>query len=607
MVKERFELSRLRECSPEILAWTVPATRLFSWVCRAIDIPPGWLALGARRGRDPVLVKPGGRYDDDGTEELLFIRAEAARFAVEADGLCSADGHACSGTLELGLQLIHEPAEIAAFRRTIMRAAEITRRADLQRQARSAMVQALSELASAHPARQLTGPLDAGRIRECVEQHLGGFCLAAGLTLEGPVTASFDSPAWREAQREQAAAEHRDRHLATRARIQQAVARAQSERLGHLGNLLEQLRRAADSRADLSVRELLRAFAEPERAEMYAALWQLVPPARRTARVAVVSGQEVLLFEPAGLHRPSARIVLPASLGPLRSVSVDPQSLEAGLLMVGARLGVHLVHWESGELIDSLSGADLDSADLARGGVNAAAMSDRNVYATHSELGLLVWPRGMFSGPVERLLPEITAGAQTIRCALVGEGRFWFAVDENVWAAAEPPGESPPVRYAGSRFGISALAISGGTVYAGNSAGQILSWPVGDPDFARVVRGPSHTPVESIQVLDNGAVEQLLIADRGTVLQAMVVDDSYVRRYESRSTPIRRAAAADDLFVGMNDNRDRLVAWDPARPSAPLATVIVPHLTGETVQDLCVVPAAGPAAAQGDRPQDCRS
>src|SRR5690606_19561486 len=140
------------------------------------------------------------------------------------------------------------------------------------------------------------------------------------------------------------------------------------------------------------------------------------------------------------------------TLGPLRSIGVDERSLEAQLLMVGARLGVHLVDCASGEVVDSLSAAELDTGLEIRGGVNAAAMSDYRVYATHSELGLLAWSRGMFGAPVEKMLPEVTAGADTVRCARFAEGQLWFSVDEEVWAQPEDGTSScKPTLYAGAR------------------------------------------------------------------------------------------------------------------------------------------------------------
>lgn len=593
MIKDKFELSLLTQSSPELLAWVVPGDRLFSWICRSIIIPVGWAALGLRKGQDPIFAGPGKTYEDEDTEDLLFIRSAPACCVVDATDLASADGYACNGTLEVSVRIIEETGELAAFRRTIVGSSEMVRRMDLQRHLQWEMHKVLAELAANHKAEELLNGIDCDIVRHAVESRLGGICLAGGLGLEGPAVAQFDSPAYREHRRQQANLDNRNRHLAARARVQEALARAQKERLSHTVDILQELVRAAESRSDLSVADLLRSFGESERAEMYAALWHLCPPLRRAGQIAVVSGQEVLLFAPNDLERPARRLPLPETLGPLRSVAADARSLEAQLLMVGSRLGVHLVDLDSGNVVDSLSAAELAEGVEIRGGINASAMSDERVYATHSELGVLAWPRGMFGPPVEKLLPEVTAGADTVRSALFAEGQLFFSVDEEVWAQPEDLASCcKPVLYSGSKDRISALTVAGSVIYAGNAAGQVLAWDLGDPDTARIVRGASGSPVESVDVLDGGAVDHLLIADRSYALQSVVVEDKYIRRYESGTMPVRRAAVAGDLFVAINDNRDRLIAWDPHKPSQPSAVVVLPHLTGSTIQDLCIIPQA---------------
>lgn len=591
MIRDKFELSLLTEASPEILAWTVPGGRLFSWVCRTILIPAGWAALTNRKGQDPLLVGSGKAYEDQDTQDVLFVRSAPVRCAVDAGDLTSSDGYSFKGSIDIGVRVIEDTAEVNAFRRTIMGSCEVLRRMDLQRHLQWELHKVLADVAANHTAEELLGRIDSGEVRKALDARLGGVMLAGGLATEGPVTACFDSPSYREFRRQQANLESRNRHVAARARIQQALAQAQKERLSHVAGILEQLEKAAEARSELSVADLLRTFSDSERAEMYAALWHLSQPARKARQIAAVSGQEVLLFEPTELERPARRIRLPETLGPLRSVGFDERSLEAQLIMVGARLGLYLVDCQSGEVVDSLSAAELDNGTEIRGGVNAAAMSDYRIYATHSELGLLAWPRGMFGAPVEKLLPEVTAGADTVRCALFAQGQLWFSVDEEIWAQPEEgTATCKPTLYPGARERVSAMTLAGGVLYAGTVCGQIVAWDIGAPDSARAIRGGSGSPVESLAVLDNGAVDHLIIADRSNALQVMVVEDHYIRRYESGSMSVRRAVVADDLFVAMNDNRDRLIAWRPGDPSKPAGVVIVPHLTGSAIQDLCVIP-----------------
>jgi hypothetical protein len=413
------------------------------------------------------------------------------------------------------------------------------------------------------------------------------------MRLEGPIEVSFASPAWRDHHREQNAADRRQQRLAARQQIDQALAAARNERVTHLVSLLGRVRDASLEHEGLSITELLAAFSEDERGQMYAALWRMCPEVKSTQWISVVSGHELLFFDPEQPDQPARRITVPDALGPLRSVSMDARSLEAGLLMVGAATGVLLVDLDSGQVRSHLQSTVAESPAV-HGGVNAAAMSEDRVFATHSELGLMSWRRDEPDRPAEYLHPELTHGATTVRGARVAEGWLWFTVDDVLWAVARTgKGESPPVRYSESGSPLSAITTREGTVYAGNTDGQVIAWPVDDPASGRVIRGKAGGPVESLHVVSAAGVEHLVVADRSDALLALVLGDSYACRYESGGHGVRRGAAAPDVFCAMNDRRDRLMIWHPHQAEKPAGTVVIPHLTQCSLQDLALIPASG--------------
>ena len=590
MLTPKFDLDTLAS-DEDLVACIVPAGDLFALMSRSVTVPMGWSALVARQGRDPRVVKAGGCCEESGTLDVLFVRSTPIACAADASGLRSADGFDCHGSVRVPLRIMAETTELAAFRNDVLGSSDSLSVADLQRHFHWQMSRMLSDLAGRLSAGELLQPLDAATVRTVAENALGAACLAGGLTIDGPVAVHFDSPAYHDHCRHQAGAEREQRRLAARAEIQRSLATARDEQLTHLVRMLERMNEASAKHEDVNVADLLRAFSEAERGELYAALWQLCPGARRTRFVAAVSGPQLLLFEPAQLDRPARRIELPEDLGLLRSVSSDPRSLDAGLLLVGAARGVHLVDIESGKPVRSLR-ADAAEHDGSRGGVNAAAMSHDRVFASHSQLGLMTWLREPAGDEASRaLLADLTHGTSTVRCARVAESRLWFAVDQSLYALpVEDVDTATPTRYAASSSTISSLAVAGDQVYAGNVDGQIIAWDVDDPDKAHIVRGAGGGPVESIDVIATGGVSRLVIADRSRALMLMVVGDNFTCRYESPSQIVRRGAAAEDLFVAMNDTRDRLLAWDPREPKQPSAVVIIPHLTGSTIQDICLVP-----------------
>ncbi len=618
----RFDIGTLSWRAGEI-ARLVPARHLFGWLTRVVTVPTGWAALALRAGLDPLLVSAGDKLEKEALENALFVRTGPLECTAEHNEIASADGYACRGTIRLPLRVVLDHAELAALRRTLLGPLDLLVSARLQNHVEWPLRQVLAELSARHTATELLNPLDSSAVQPLVDEKLAPLCLAAGLKIDGPAQVHFDSPAYREHLRKTADVDAQRQQVAAKAQIQQALAAAQRERLTHLTELLERMRELSSELGPTSLMELLRRFDAPERSEMYAALWQLCPPQTRTRFAVALSGQELLLFNPAGLERPTHRIRLSEEHGPLRSVSADtwgpvqpdvdwaaPSSLGAGLLLVGAATAVHVVDPDSGQTRAILP-TDGDPK-LVRGGFNAAAMDEEYIFATHSELGLLLWDRKATGEKgVRNLLPErpegcfaqkvpdpfftplcrqITRRAQTVRSVRVAGDRVWFAVDDTVWSARIADREATDlVPYRGADAAITALTVANGTVYAGTSAGRILAWPIRDPDAAQVIRQVSGTPVESLQIVETAGIRRLIFADAGSGATAMVLGDNYTCRYES-PLRMRRVAAAGDLLLAMNDARDRLVAWQPHRPAEPLATIIIPHLTGSSIQDICLIP-----------------
>jgi hypothetical protein len=281
--------------------------------------------------------------------------------------------------------------------------------------------------------------------------------------------------------------------------------------------------------------------------------------------------------------------VLPDHLGPLRSVTVDTDALQSGLVMIGAAAGVHLLDVNTDTVQHSLPVGDATSKSI-RGGFNAAAMAGDRVFATHSEMGLIRWEIDKDT-PGTQLFADLTADADAVRSVQVAEAAVWFAANEIVYAhALQDDDKTPPKRYAGNSAIITALHVGNGVVYAGNVDGEIIAWDVSAPDTPRVVRGKTDRPVESIDAIETLGVDQLIIADRSNALLRMTIDDNCTCRYEAGSQIVRRAAIAEDVFVAVNDTRDRLLLWKPNLPDEPISTTVIPHLTGERVQDICLIP-----------------
>ena len=589
MLKARFDVSELTRRTGEI-ARLVPADELFAWLSRSITIPAGWIALASRSELDPLLLVTGQRCPPDELLDVLFVRDTPIEVTVSEDRLTSSDGFPVSGQITVRVRVIPEPAELAAFRRSVLGSTTTLVDSGLQRQFAWPLGRVLAELASAHTAARLLEGPDDEVVTRLVKDQLGPTLLAGGLTLEGVPSVVFESSAFHQHVVQQNELRLRQERANARAQIQRALAEAQRDHLDHLTRLLEQMRELSAQSGHATLRDLLASFSEVDRAQLYGALWHAMEPVQRTAFIAVASGRQVLLFAPDDLRRPARQITVPETLGPLRSVTMDAGCCRKGLLLLGACTGVHVVDLASGEVQVSLA-APHSAGQTVAGGFNRAAMHGTSVLATHSELGAVHWEvEGNNPIRARNLLKEATTGAQCVRGATIAHGRFWLAIDDTVWSTA-PDGAGEAVAYRGSTAVVSALRITGGRVLAGNVSGELLSWEIGSPEEPEILRGSSGRPIESIDLLEYSGIERLVIADRSRELTVMVPGEHYERPYASGGPSVRRAVAADDCFAAMNDARDRLIVWDTRQPAAPLATIIIPHLTGEPIQDLALIPA----------------
>lgn len=576
---------------PELVAFIAAADEVFTWLNRSFIVPVGWTALALGGERDPILLPSGSRCEATaGVGAFLLVRESPVECTADEPRLRSSDGHDCRGTVHLLLRAIPELTELAALRRTVLGSNTQLRSTDLGRQVDWPLRQALVQLAGRHTAEQLLGTLDTTTVRRVIDEHLGGFCLAGGMTVEGPVQVAFESPGFVEHQRAEAhLRRHQARHEA-RAAIQAALSAARRDELSQMVGLLEKLRDANAAHSEQGLRDLLKTFGESQRGQMYEALWHLAPGSAQTAFIAVVSELQVLLFDPREPARPARLIPLPDVLGPLRSIRADSECLRRRLMLIGAATGVHQVAIDTGCLQRSLR-AEIPQSTSVKGGVNAASMGDGWVYATHSELGLLAWDLSAADSLAEQWYPDITSPADTVRGATAADGSLWFTTDETVWSIplADGPHGRPQAYRAGDQT-LSALTVEAGMVFAGTVQGEILAWDIGEPDHPRVLRGKTGEPVGSVDVIEAGGVDRLIVADRTTALTALVVGDVYTCRYEAGTQTIRRAAAAEDVLAAMHDARDRLLVWSPNEPRRPRATIIIPHLTGGRIQDLCLIP-----------------
>jgi hypothetical protein len=577
---------------PSAVAVVRGASDLFGLLTRTLELPPGWAALVVRQAGDLVLVRPGGEVTGDGVSEVLMYRTGPLDLELAFEGIASSDGYQCDARVRVQVALVSEPADLTAFRKTVMGSRDLADLDGVQRYVTPVLREGLTVAGAARSAAVLVDGSDAEALLEAVVKKLEPAMFAAGLARQGAMRIAFTSPGYEAVRKTEADQARQRAQHAAREQLRDAVRTAQAEHVTHLESQLAELQRLADRSPELSMSDLIRTFSERERGELYQAMWQASPD-QCVRWVVAASGDEVLFFTPNAWERPARRMTPDGGIGALRSVTAAVDEAGRDILIVGAALGVHVIEPEA-ETPRATYKFNLPDGQSVRTGVNAAAVGGGRVFATHSQMGLVVWPQDQ-PNQLVRLLNELTAASRTVRFATVAQGRLWLAADHQViHVPLDAVWDAGAVHLGGSTSRITALAVRSDAVYAGNEEGQILRWALDtdEPPQAEVLRSSTGRAVESVDVVTAGGVQRILYADESTALNVQVVGDSYICRYDGKGQPLRRAAVAGDWLVAMNDNRDRLFYWRPHVPDAPAAVVNVGRLTGRSIQDLCIVTGA---------------
>jgi hypothetical protein len=266
-------------------------------------------------------------------------------------------------------------------------------------------------------------------------------------------------------------------------------------------------------------------------------------------------------------------------------------------LLIGAACGVMEIA-PDGDAPLATYHADPRRADAkVHGGFNSVAIAGDRIVATHSELGLVSWPRAggaltEQTGKPVNLLLEHTKDARAVRSVHFSDGDLYLSIDHRVFKMRADNTQNKPIVLDGNASVITALCPDSDGVYAGNADGQILFWNEDDTDHPRIIHAGRQRPVEAVFQVDFGGAKRLFYTDTSTAVFARVLGDSFVCRYEAGGQTLRRVEVAPDLIVATNEVRDRLICWAPGEPAKPHDIVPVAQLTGHSVQDVCLIPAS---------------
>jgi len=601
------------------VALHVPASELFGFLKRSLDLPIQWAALISRTTGDHEVVRPGGSVSSDDAQAVMFVRVTPVDVSFVAENLASRDGFACKAEVKTRLAIIPERGEMLSFQQHLLGSRRVAQAEGLASYLQPSLHAGLAKLAAEQDAAALVDARTSDAVSTALADAVEPACFAAGLVLERRPTARFESSALRQVQQvQQTANARRAEHEAAR-QLDEALQKARTEHVDQLASLLTRLNELAAASPDVKLPDLLRTFSEGQRGQLYEALFATEEPTTRTQWLVVAAAEELLFFDPQALDSPSRRLKIDGEAGAARSVQMGtlPQeiplpsrgegrvggeseesehptltpthSLEGrGSLLVGAATGVYLwpIDLSTPEVTFLVSGAS-----RIRGGFNAAVLAGDRLFATHSELGIHEWDLGEPTSGKPRFA-SMTAGAKAVRDVEFFDGDLYCSIDDRIirWPVDDAT-DRPRHIYTGSDSLITALCPTADGLFAGNSDGDILQWPGGRDTEPEVLCRGQKRAAESIWLLSSHGVRRLIFTDTSHRVHAKVLGDSFECNYEAGGQTLRRVEVAPDLIVATTELRDRLICWKPGNPEKPFATVALASLTGRSVQDVCLVPA----------------
>ncbi len=580
-MSERFDLAKLT-LDPQLVARIAAADELFGFFTRERLVPPACVALAYGNGRQPVLVSEGKPIEAAHTNELLVVRSVPFSLEYNFTGIPSSDGYAFDAVIQMAVSVVPERIELEAFRRAIVSSRREVRVDRLRQHCEEIVRAAVVRFIADRKAETLVAATSWNDFDAVLEQLFPGVGFEAGLALGPDPRIDLRSVAYEENRRElQAAALRAERDREDQSR-RQSAAREREAHLAELAGMLEKLKSMAGAGGVLNVADIVKTFSIGQRGTLYHGLLAGSHEPRSTAYILAVAGEELLWIEPADLSQPARRQPLPPTAGPLRSVRVV--NYGAGrLILVGAKHGVFILN-ENGEAPRAFT---FTPSPELRGGVNAAAVADNALLATHSEVGLIRW--NLDNPQTMRLcLTDLTEGSKAVRDVQTDNaGRLWLAVD-NIAIGWRADSDAPQYTYA-APCEITALLIADGHAIAGLRDGAVVRWLIGDTrSDMETVRPSLGKPVQSVDWLAGGGVPRLLIADGRPHLDMLVLGDSYTGQYRCLHE-VRWGLAADDLIVGVNDRRDTLLVWSPQTPDLPRGALAVRRLIGRSIQDVALM------------------
>lgn len=563
----------------------IDAERIFGVFKRTMDVPAGWVAIASLRDGGVRMAEPGRTLDGGDASSVLLVTANPFGVRVRVDSATSADKYLCDLQVDLTLQLLTDRDERDAFRQHVLQSRTHLTLDHVAGYLSHAVDDAVRTYVVGVDARDLIDGDARTKLAGVIAEAVKGPCFTGGMESGGPVRISASSDGYHQVRfANERAARRLGEHQAQR-ELAEALQTAHQDRVSHLEGMLTRLNQLAQKSPEVGLPELMRAFDQSQRSQLYQALFSAESARRVTQWLVVAAGNQVLFFDPAACRSPVRAVTINGAAGALRSVEYFNDASGPRLLL-GAADGVYELPVDADQPDATYLFAD---PGAATGGVNAVAAHGDWIVATHSARGVTIWHKSDAAPPIS-ICQSLTSGASAIRAAQFCGDRFYCSIGERIVSLLADDLRADPRVVTTLTSVISAMTVTDDCIYAGTADGEVIAIRRDNPAAHQVIHAGSRRAVESIHLIERGPVSRLFYTDTTLAVFSRVIGDSFTCRFEAGGQTLRRVEPAADYVAATNDARDRIILFAADKPEQPAAIIPVSQLTGRSIQDACLIP-----------------
>jgi hypothetical protein len=520
-------------------------------------------------------------------------RADALRLSWVVTDLPGADSHALDVRLSCSARIADSDADRKMFAEVFLNNRHAVTTDDLIEHFSRTVKSTLTSLASQCKAADVVGGTSTvGGVAQhaawiaALAKSTNAIAFACGVELLAPFQLDVESPSLQRAKLEQIARQQAEQRTA-----------GQLQHLQRAGELLKQFQELRQNSPDLPAGRLLEQMPPADRGLALQSLLLASSNEAATATLWAVAGPSLAKIDPRAKPGRIELLEIPTTLGPLRSV--QPASLEGRrVLLIGARSGVMVVAPEELSAVQLYHHPSLDS----QLGFNRVICTSTDIWATHSDAGLVGWKLRQTAQPHTVLADRVTVPRPQLPTlssgSLIGSSsqtqtagpRHLQRLDDHrlIYSVAHEvvirDGEQRIALPAQSQAEVIAILPAPRAVVAVHQDGTLVIIDRQSRQVSDVRRRGSRLSTAGVMPW-LGDVRLLLANDQGPI-DCLGLDDPLVSEFLSPYRGLKILTATAGLIAAVSPDRQRIVVWQSYDGTRPVGEIHVSTQTRHRVADV---------------------